>query len=95
MTSILNEKRLTLTQAARWLGVHTSTPHRWHMRGVRGIRLSTALVGGVRYTSEERLLAFIEATTAAANGTVPPPSTSVYQQKAFEAAKDELAKAGI
>ena len=35
--------------------VHRSTVHRWRLRGVRGIKLATLLVGGIRYTSAEAL----------------------------------------
>ena len=94
-SDILNEQRLTLSQAAQKLNLHTSTLHRWRLRGVRGIRLSTALIGAVRYTSEERLQDFIERTTAAADGTCLTAHTSKHRQRQIEAAEKELAEAGI
>jgi len=41
--------------------VHISSLHRWRLRGIRGIRLETALVGGARVTSVEALQRFSEA----------------------------------
>ena len=47
--------------------VSISTMHRWHRHGLRGIRLETVLVAGVRYTSIEAIDRFIRATTQAAD----------------------------
>jgi len=47
--------------------VSISTLHRWHRHGLRGIRLETVLVAGVRYTSVEAIDRFIRATTQAAD----------------------------
>jgi hypothetical protein len=55
---------------------HISTLHRWRLRGCRGVRLETCLVGGRRYTSEEAIARFIAATSAAAEGSPPPPLQS-------------------
>ena len=78
---ILSEQRLTLSQAARVIGVHTATVHRWHLKGVNGVKLSTVVIGGLRWTSRERLDDFIAATTAAADGS-PPSSITSRQRKA-------------
>lgn len=48
--------------------IHPSTVHRWRMRGIRGIRLESVLVGGSRFTSEEALVRFFDKTTKAADG---------------------------
>jgi len=47
--------------------VSASTLHRWQRRGLRGIRLETAIVAGVRYTSIEAIKRFISATTEVAD----------------------------
>ena len=47
--------------------VSISTLHRWHRHGLRGTRLETVLVAGVRYTSAEAIDRFIRATTQAAD----------------------------
>jgi hypothetical protein len=77
-------------------GLHVGTIYRWMLRGIRGIRLETVLVGGIRYTSREALERFIAATTAAADG-VPAANvrTSKQRQRAIEAAERELAKLGL
>ncbi|MBA4106830.1 MAG: hypothetical protein C0485_13840 [Pirellula sp.] len=58
-----SESLLTLQAAARWLPgrPHISTLHRWRMRGVRGVKLETCLIGGTRYTSKEALQDFVDA----------------------------------
>jgi hypothetical protein len=47
--------------------ISSSTLHRWHRQGLGGIRLDTALIAGVRYTSVEAIERFITATTEAAD----------------------------
>lgn len=43
--------------------VHIATAHRWRQRGIQGIRLKTALIGGQLVTSHEAVNRFVEATT--------------------------------
>ena len=64
------EHLITLKQAARQLpgNVHLSTLHRWRLRGVKGVKLDTLMLGGRRYTSVEALYRFFERTTRAADG---------------------------
>ena len=57
--SVLDKPRLTFSAAARKVGVHISTLHRWRLTGVRGYRLDTIVVGGRRYVIEESLETFI------------------------------------
>lgn len=45
--------------------VNSSTVIRWCLRGVRGVRLESVVVGGRRYTDRASIVRFIEATTAA------------------------------
>ena len=51
---------------------HLATLHRWRVRGIRGVRLETLLIGGRRFTSLEALRRFTSAVTAAADGSVQP-----------------------
>lgn len=37
------------------------TLHRWRLRGARGRKLDTVLIGGIRYTSREAIRRFIDA----------------------------------
>lgn len=74
---------------------HISTWHRWRLRGVRGVKLETVLIGGRRYTSREALQRFIAATTVASSGDRPVARTSRQRNAAIEAAERELTAAGI
>jgi hypothetical protein len=72
----LTEETFPLAQAARRLPrlrnnrpVHVSTLWRWALSGLRGVRLETALVGGVRVTSNDALRRFF-----AALNDVPAPA---------------------
>jgi Protein of unknown function (DUF1580) len=93
----LSESLLTLSSAAGSLPgkPHTSTLHRWRLRGIRGVRLETILIGGVRYTSREALQRFFNATTAIASGESAPACAAKQRTKAIEAAEHELARAGL
>jgi hypothetical protein len=53
-------------------GVDACTVWRWATRGVRGVKLETLLIGGIRYTSAEALQRFYEKTTAAAEQQEAP-----------------------
>jgi len=92
---ILGEHRLSLAQAAAHLSLHVSTLHRWRLRGVRGIRLATILIGGYRYTSHEALERFVAATTAAADGKPAPVTNTKQRERSIAAAEAELSAAGI
>lgn len=97
MSQLLSEQLVTLNQAAKLVPggpVHLSTMHRWHLRGVHGVRLETIVAGGKRRTSKEAIERFVIATTKAANGClVSTPSAS--RQSAVAAAERRLAAAGI
>jgi len=47
--------------------ISISTLHRWQRQGLRGVRLESAIVAGVRYTSVEAMERFIRATTDVAD----------------------------
>jgi hypothetical protein len=57
----LNTERLTMAQAARLLKVHRATTWRWALRGARGRRLRTVLIGGRRWVLKADLLEFLNA----------------------------------
>lgn len=50
----------------------TSTFYRWAKTGVRGVRLETRFLGGIRYTSEEALSRFFDAITNQAEQSLGP-----------------------
>jgi hypothetical protein len=73
-------------------GINVAKLWRWAQSGVRGVRLTTTMVGGIRMASEADLARFFAATTVAANGTPAPTiRTSAARQRAIEAAERELA----
>jgi hypothetical protein len=65
---MLNETLLTMQEASKQLPGRPSIAalYRWHLRGVRGVRLETILIGGRRKTSIEAFGRFVERTSAAA-----------------------------
>ena len=74
MIDLQNETPLKFADIPSWLEETTghrpnrSTCHRWRTRGCRGCRLSTSLIGGIRFTSIEALERFFAGATAAADG---------------------------
>ena len=98
---IRREQLLTFAQAAKVLPsdsgkpIALSTLHRWRMRGIKGVKLETVLVGGRRYTSLPAIERFSAATTAAADGTATPLRTPRQRAAAQRRAESELDAAGI
>jgi hypothetical protein len=76
-------------------GVQPSTVWRWTTKGIKGIRLESAVIGGIRFSSREALHRFFAATTAAADGITAPPVVRTKRQReaAIAAAEKELATA--
>ena len=69
------------------------TLHRWRMHGVRGTKLETLLVGGIRYTSEEAIARFIAEQN---RDEQPAPAITPKQRRTqAEAANRVLQDAGI
>jgi hypothetical protein len=70
------------------------TLHRWRSPGVRGAKLETIIVGGLRYTSREAIGRFIAAQNCADKNPVNniTPSQRASQSKA---ARMALAEAGV
>ena len=98
MIDIQSETLLRLRKVPDWaeknLGqrVHISTVHRWRLRGVRGVKLETVLIGGSRCTSEEALYRLFAESTAAADGNdhaVHFASTARQQKQAEDYLKSE------
>lgn len=69
------------------------TRHRWRLHGVRGVKLETLLVGGIRYTSIEAISRFIEEQNT---DQAPTPAISPSQRRTMaEAANRVLEEAGL
>ena len=103
MIDVTTENLITLSKAARDLpsrngkrGINNSTVWRWTVRGIRGVKLETVLVGGTRFTSQQALNRFFHASTAAAAGVVVPAvRTSAQRQRAIDRAEEELIALGM
>ena len=59
MSSVFPSERASLNQVASELKVHVATVWRWAMKGVRGQRLRTVMVGGRRYVERCELERFL------------------------------------
>jgi hypothetical protein len=91
------EKMIRVGEAANHIPghPHVATVWRWALRGVRGVKLETVLVGAQRFTSHEAIERFIVATTAKANGESAPVRTPRQRERAIDRAEKELAAEGI
>lgn len=78
---------------------HIATCHRWKQKGICGIKLRTISIGGTRCTSDEWLMEFFEATTAAKDKSTGESMRagrlSAARELAIERAEAELDDAGI
>lgn len=83
--SLLHAKKLSLSEAARRLGVHTSTLHRWANPGLRGRKLRVVRIGGRSYVLESDLERFIAHFS-------DPPTEAEQAHDFAERAKDANAK---
>ena len=70
-----------------------ATLHRWRLNGVRGVKLETILIGGLRYTSREAISRFIASQNS---DDAPAPSiTPSQRRRQSEAAQQELRRMGV
>ncbi len=70
-----------------------ATLHRWRLSGVRGVRLETCVVGGLRYLSRESISRFLAAQNC--DQTPAPAITAKQRRTQAEAANRVLQEAGI
>lgn len=70
-----------------------ATLHRWRLNGVRGVRLETCLIGGLRYTSKEAICRFISAQNADEQPVAE--ITPAQRRRQSEAARLALKAAGV
>jgi hypothetical protein len=87
------DERLTLTQLAHKEKKAPSTPWRWSTKGLRGIRLPSAMVGSTRVTTRALFESWCEQVTAVANGQVVPEEAA--QLRNDEASRAEQAEAEL
>ncbi len=85
MTDLLRKDLISPAAAARLLPSrpHASTVWRWHLRGIKGVRLKTLVVGGRRYTTA----AFLEDFVARLSDPGYSASPSGSRRRAAEEAR--------
>ena len=88
------KERLSLTRLAHEELMAPSTPFRWSTKGVRGIRLPTAMVGSKRVTTRALFESWCEQVTAIADGR-PIPEEATSQVRNDEASRAERAEAEL
>lgn len=101
MIDLQNETPLTLNQARRlpYLkgrngnNISLCTMSRWRTRGIGGIILESAKVGGTVVTTAEAVLRFVERLSIADH--VEPTRPAARRTAAICAANNKLDKAGI
>lgn len=71
-----------------------ATLHRWRLNGVRGVKLETVLIGGLRYTSREAIVRFIAAQNAD-DAPSAPVITATQRRRQSEAARLALQEIGL
>jgi hypothetical protein len=93
MLDLSRETPIPITEAHHYIPGDPSRPtvERWHLRGIRGVRLETALVGGRRYTTEEAIGRFL----AACNGGQPVMPVTERRAAEIARAEAECQAAGI
>jgi len=74
--------------------ISLATLHRWRLTGIRGVKLDTVLIGGLRYTSREAIARFISAQNFQ-EAPAAPAITPSQRRKQSEAARAELEKMGV
>ena len=95
MIDAATENLIRFQKASRHIASNPSVCalHRWRLSGVRGVKLETLLVGGVRFTRVEAIARFI----AEQNRDEPPtPALTASQRRVqAETANRVLQEAGI
>ena len=84
--ALLDAPRLSMSEVARRLGVHTSSVWRWKLRGSGGRKLRTFLVGGRRYILVADLEAFLAAGQEPLDREAKASSPNADRATAAEAA---------
>lgn len=87
---ILSETKIGLSHLARELNRDRSVVERWRLRGIRGVKLGTALDAGRRVTSREEF----ERWQRAVNGVQAETLTPKQIKSNHDRAETELAASG-
>lgn len=74
-----------LQNAAKELGKHVRSLHRWREHGIDGVRLHCTRVGGRWYVTDESLQEFFGRLSAGRSASIPPPTTRAAHRRAEQA----------
>ena len=102
MSQILSETAISIPEVVdhlprrRGKKMHPSSAWRWALKGRRGIKLESILVGGVRMTSVEAIGRFVErlSQSSESESASLPTRTPAQRRRASEAAAKELERLG-
>jgi hypothetical protein len=72
---------------------HHSTALRWALRGVKGVKLETVVIGGRRYTSDQAFARFVQRLNAAQTEQGEVRGVAARAQQAR--VEQELDRAGL
>lgn len=95
MIDPFKEAMLSFGQAARQVPgrpVSTQTIHRWHDKGIAGVKLEAIVIGGRLHSSKEALTRFFAAVTQAKQAA---QQTDGAASERSEATSRKLAEAGL
>lgn len=70
-----------------------ATIYRWFQSGVRGVKLETAVIGKIRYTSKEAIARFCLAQNRPTEQSTTKSITQRQRRTQAKAAQDQLIKA--
>jgi hypothetical protein len=97
MIDLLTETIFPVSEAPEYIPGHPSKGScwRWVLKGVGGVKLESAVIGGKRFTSHEAIQRFVDRRTAAADGDPAPSLTSRQREREISRAEKEAIEAGI
>ncbi len=101
MICIKTEKLIAISDIPAWcektIGnrVSKSTAYRWYLRGIRGVKLETILVGGQRFTSLHRLENFFLDSTKSAEHEPENESPITFDARNVNRAEEVLSDDGM
>ena len=75
--------------------IHVSTPHRWSTTGLRGVILSTFLIGGLRATTRQDLSNFFARVAEIRNSGPESHGKPAKSLRAAEEADRQLEREGF
>lgn len=101
MIDIDKESLMAFSEIPKWcekrIGkrLHRSTIHRWRLRGARGAKLETIMIGGRRYTSIEALHRFFASSTTGDGSQKNTRFSQHFRHSSLEEAERCLDDEGI